>query len=145
MIPIRAIHPDFIIETFISPLNQNLIMGVFDKLMFWKKEGDDDIPGAPPTGLEQPTGLDLGPMGGQPRAPPAQPPLGDVGGFGTPQPQAFQDMQQMQQQPQQADLTSQKLDVISGKLDLIKAGLDNLNQRLEKLEKIAEASRKGQW
>lgn len=137
------------IEMFISLLNQKLGMGLFDKLMFWKKEGSDDVLGAPPIGLEQPTGLDLGPMGGQPGVPgqPPLPPMGDVSGLGTPQqPQAFQDMQQMQpQQPQQADLTSQKLEVISGKLDLIKAGIDNLNQRLEKLEKIAEAGRKGQW
>lgn len=135
-----AFYPIPVIEMFISRLDQNPGMGFFDKLAFWKKGGDDDILGAPPMGLDQPSGLDLGPMGGQS----GQEPLGDVTGLGTPQPQAFQDMQQQQQQPQ-SDLTSQKLEVISGKLDLIKAGLDNLNQRLEKIEKIAEAGRKGQW
>ncbi len=137
----QAIHPDLGIETFIRPFGQELSMGLFDKLMFWKKGENDDIPGAPLTGLDQPTGLDLGQMGGQGYA---EPRLGDIGGFGSQQPQAFQDMRQ-QQQAQQPDLTSQKLDVISGKLDIVKACLDNLNQRLEKLEKIAEAGRKGQW
>ncbi len=140
-----AIHPDLGIETFIRPFGQEWSMGLFDKLMFWKKGENDDILGARPTGLEQPTGLDLGPMGPQQPSGYAEPRLGDIGGYGSPQqPQAFQDMRQ-QQQPQQADLTSQKLDVISGKIDIVKACLDNLNQRLEKLEKIAEAGRKGQW
>lgn len=119
-------------------------MGLFDKLMFWKRDEGNDVLGAPPTGLEQPTGLDLGPIGPQQPGGYAEPKLGDLGGYGSPQPQAFQDMRQ-QQQAQQPDLTGQKLDVISGKLDIVKACLDNLNQRLEKLEKIAEAGRKGQW
>jgi hypothetical protein len=125
-------------------------MGVFDKLMFWKKKEDD---------------LGLGNLGA------ANPNMGAVpddpfsSEIGMPQQQFGQYRQQYSQQQypgqfqqpsfSRADYPGQQgfqspqgygnkdLEVVSAKLDALKAYMDSVNQRLANLERLAEQQSSG--
>lgn len=100
-------------------------MGMFDKLMFWKKKDELGLRNA-----AAPFNEDFGmqPQYGYP--PPGQ-------GF-MPQPN-FQQMPQMESfQSHQNFSANRDMELIAAKLDAIKAILENLNQRIANLERIAK-------
>jgi hypothetical protein len=122
-------------------------MGIFDKLMFWKKQDD----------------LDLGNINSQAGMPadmgqiPSDPFSTEMG---IPQQQFGQYRQQMAQpqyspqQPfsrmdyagqQQPSYGNKDLEVVSAKLDALKAYMDSINQRLANLERIAEGQSGRRW
>jgi len=117
-------------------------MTVMDKLKFWRKHEEPEIPepqmpsmepGATPPGMDQQAGgmppgmehLGMPPSGPGINEPPAAPPEQHV-------PTAFA---QLEQPAQQGMSTEQQLQLISSKLDTIKAQLETILQRLDRLER----------
>ena len=117
-----------------------MLMGLMDKLKFWKKEEEmPEFPKAAETSpAEQHMPLDVAQMG-MPRAmpgvtePPAEPFQQQQ--FGVQQPQAFGQQQQFAPVS-----TEQQLQLISSKLDTIKAQLETVLQRLDRLERKEDLS-----
>ncbi|MBN2454515.1 hypothetical protein JXB11_03135 [Candidatus Woesearchaeota archaeon] len=124
-------------------------MGMFGKLMFWKKSDDLGLKG---------DDLGLGDLGKMPGDDPLQQ---NADQYGLPQQQGMpHDFSQPQQPfPQQSmqqpyfqsstpsmdSMQSQRsyransdMELVSAKLDAIRAALDSINQRLANLERIAE-------
>jgi hypothetical protein len=133
-------------------------MGLFNKLMFWKKEPSLDFSAgidtsfapapSPNTGLPN-TGAGFG-------APRFGDPTLDNSGFGAPQqdfgmPQSGFGQRPGYDQPKiisetspgfaaphlQRDTYDKNLEIVSMKLDNIKAALENMNQRLMNIERMA--------
>ena len=122
-------------------------MGVFDKLIFWKKK--DEL------ALQPALGFDAGygnPQGLQPLPPMQQmqpmqqfgpmQPAPPVGGFG---------MEMQSLQSAQNYGAAKDMEVISAKLDALRAAIENINQRIANLERLARGEqdvqdiRRRQW
>lgn len=118
-------------------------MGIFGKLMFWRK-GKDEVALEQPQGFPDETGL---PAPSYPQAPgPQMQPM--------PPPYYEQQYRQPAFQPsalqsQQAYTASKEMELISAKLDSLRAAVENLSQRIASLERMArdeedyEARRRG--
>lgn len=114
-------------------------MGFLDKLKFWKKEEEFELPEPVAPGMgdsgmleqrpgfpaqEQPPGFGGAPFDQSPGFPPAEPQVPPAQTFG-------------QQQP------DQQMQLLNSKLDTIKAQLETVLQRLERMEK--ESSYQKRW
>lgn len=131
-------------------------MGIFDKVMFWKKKDEFADLGLG-SNKDLAFGDDFGMGQGMDQQPPGmgQQPLGQQPDMGLSSPSMPQSPQmppgpamqppsaaQFQQAPRfdnpQADMTSKNIEVISSKLDALRANLESINQRLANLEAIAK-------
>ncbi|MAG52467.1 MAG: hypothetical protein CMH62_00720 [Nanoarchaeota archaeon] len=98
-------------------------MGIFSKLLFWKKEELPDLPEETPSSLTPPP-LDV------PQEEPRKP-------FTYPEPPKFDESPI--QQPQQA--SNNEFQVISSKLDVLNAKIEVLNEKISNLERNLQDSK----
>jgi len=131
------------------------IMGIFDKLAFWRKEDDFDFDNLAAKEMGQPPamgdnlGLDQQPPGLEERSPFDQPMPGTQ-----PLPTHLEEPTApgFQQPPPRAGISAtpqpiggnRDLELISSKLDTVKAILTSMDQRIANLERAAGVEKKQQ-
>jgi hypothetical protein len=115
-------------------------MGLFDRLMFWKRKepelGDLGIPQMPQQGIGSMPSDELGLGLQQPQLQPQQP---------TPSYQPSYQPQMESLHSVQSYSAGKEMEVISAKLDAIRVALDNISQRLTNLERAAYGEQQYQY